>query len=73
MITMANYTKHMLCLGGGPDARRFQQNAKFIFSMYTMEMRRKIGGVAYLAQRKDYDEQSNVDTPNIKDINEHSM
>lgn len=70
MITMANYTKHMLCLGGGPDARRFQQNAKFIFSMYTMEMRRKIGGVAYLAQRKDYDEQSNDDTPNIKDINE---
>ena len=56
MISMANYTKHMLCLGGGPDARRFQQNAKFIFSMYTMEMRRKIGGVAYLAQRKDYDE-----------------
>ena len=30
VISMANYVKHMLCLGGGPDARRFQQNAKFI-------------------------------------------
>ena len=67
---MANYVKHMLCLGGGPDARRFQQNAKFIFTMYTMEMRRKIGGVAFLAQRKDYDEESMDDAPSIKDINE---
>ena len=70
VISMANYVKHMLCLGGGPDARRFQQNAKFIFTMYTMEMRRKIGGVAFLAQRKDYDEESMDDAPSIKDINE---
>ena len=69
-ISMANYVKHMLCLGGGPDARRFQQNAKFIFTMYTMEMRRKIGGVAFLAQRKGYDNESIDDAPSIKDINE---
>lgn len=70
VISMANYIKHMLCLGGGPDARRFQQNAKFIFTMYTMEMRRKIGGVAFIAQRKEYDCESTDDAPNIKDINE---
>ena len=69
-ITMANYIKHMLCLGGGPDPRRFQKNAKLIFCMYSMEMRRKIGGVAYLAQRKEYDEQCIDASPNIKDINE---
>lgn len=69
-ISMANYIKHMLCFGGGPDPRRFQQNAKLIFSMYTMEMRRKIGGVAYLAQRKEHDEQVMDESPNIKDVNE---
>jgi hypothetical protein len=42
----------MLCLGGGPSARRFQQSAGFIFNMYTMEMRRKLGGVAFVAQKK---------------------
>ena len=70
VISMANYIKHMLCLGGGPDPRRFQQNAKFIFTMYTMEMRRKLGGIAYLAQRKQYDEQVIDESSNIKDINE---
>ena len=35
-----------------------------------MEMRRRIGGVAYLAQRKNNDEQCIDASPNIKDINE---
>ena len=32
----------MLCLGGGPNPRRFQQSSKFIFTKY----------ISYAAQRK---------------------
>jgi hypothetical protein len=70
MISNAKYIKHMLCLGGGPSARRFQQSAGFIFNMYTSEMRRKLGGVAFVAQKKNLDGTSAVDeVPNISDIN----
>jgi hypothetical protein len=71
-ITMAKYVKHMLCMGGGPNARRFQQSSKFIFTLYTMEMKRKIGGVAYIAQRKNLDgsEVEKEEPPNISDINQ---
>ena len=70
MISNAKYTKHMLCLGGGPSARRFQQSAGFIFNMYSMEMRRKLGGVAFVAQKKNFDGTSEVEeVPNISDIN----
>ena len=69
MITNAKYTKHMLCLGGGPSARRFQQSAGFIFNMYTTEMRRKLGGVAFVAQKKNLDGTITVDQPpTISDI-----
>lgn len=70
-LSKAKYAKHMLCLGGGPQPRRFQQSSKFIFTMYTMEMRRKIGGVAYVAQRKNLDgsEEVSQEPPNIADIN----
>ena len=69
-ISVANYLKYVLCLGGGPSARRFQQNSKFIFTSYTMELKRKIGGVAYLAQRKDSDNISDDISPKVKDIND---
>ena len=52
IVSNAKYAKHMLCLGGGPSARRFQQSAGFIFDMYSMEMRRKLGGVAFVAQKR---------------------
>lgn len=59
----------MLCLGGGPSARRFQQSAGFIFNMYTTEMRRKLGGVAFVAQKKNLDGTITVDQPpTISDI-----
>ena len=70
-ISIAKYTKHMLCLGGGPEPRRFQQSSKFIFTLYNMEMKRKIGGVAYIAQKKNLDG-SDVDSevaPSIGEIN----
>lgn len=69
-LSMADYYKFALCLGGGPHARRFQQNSKFIFTAYTMEMKRKIGGAAYLAQRKESDHLIDDVPPTIKDINE---
>lgn len=70
-ISNAKYVKHMLCLGGGPSARRFQQSSSFIFCMYTMEMKRKLGGVAYTAQKKHLDGSIAVvsEPPNICDIN----
>ena len=46
------HTAHMLCLGGGPNPRRFQQSSKYIFTLYVIEMKRKTGGVAYVAQKK---------------------
>ena len=70
MLSNAKYVKHMLCLGGGPSARRFQQSAGFIFNMYTMEMRRKLGGVAFVAQKKNLDSTAPLEeVPNISDIN----
>lgn len=69
MISNAKYAKHMLCLGGGPLARRFQQSAGFIFNMYTTEMRRKLGGVAYIAQKKNLDGSVTIDQPpTISDV-----
>ena len=70
-MSVAKYTKHMLCLGGGPSPRRFQQSSNFIFTLYNMEMKRKIGGVAYVAQKRNLDGsvlEPEV-TPNISDIN----
>ena len=68
---MAKYVKHMLCLGGGPGPRRFQQSSQFIFTLYNCEMKRKIGGVAYVAQKKNLDGSPEVleQTPNISDMN----
>jgi hypothetical protein len=68
---MARHVKYMLCMGGGPNARRFQQSSKYIFTLYTMEMKRKIGGVAYVAQRKNLDgsEVDKEEPPNMSDIN----
>ena len=69
-LSMGKYIKHVLCLGGGPEARRFQQNCKFIFTVYNMEMKRKIGGAAYLAQRSDGIDCIAEQPPNVKDIND---
>jgi hypothetical protein len=70
-ISVAKYTKQMLCLGGGPSPRRFQQSSNFIFTLYNMEMKRKIGGVAYVAQKRNLDGSDLVPEapPNIGDIN----
>jgi hypothetical protein len=54
-VKMATCNSHTLCMGGGPSPRRFQNSAKFIFTTYTMEMKRRVGGVAYVAQRKNLD------------------
>jgi hypothetical protein len=69
-LTMAKYISHSLCVGGGPFPRRFQNSAKYIFSTYTMEMKRKVGGVAYVAQRKKLDGKVNEQDilPTINDI-----
>jgi hypothetical protein len=70
-LSISKYTKHMLCLGGGPSPRRFQQSSNFIFTLYNMEMKRKIGGVAYVAQKRNLDgtvPEAEV-APNISDIN----
>lgn len=55
VISIAKHTAHMLTMGGGPHPRRFQQSSNYIFTTYNMEMKRKMGGVAYIAQRKKID------------------
>lgn len=69
--SIAKYVKHMLCLGGGPCPRRFQQSSQFIFSVYNFEMKRKIGGVAFIAQKKNFDGSPDVleEAPSISDMN----
>ena len=63
-ITMRAHSAHMLCRGGGPNPRSFQNCTNYIFTMYTMEMKRKIGGVAYIAERKYLDgSREEEDTP----------
>ena len=62
----------MLCLGGGPAGpRRFQQSSQFILSVYNSEMKCKIGGVAYIAQKKNLNgSPDNIEqAPSISDIN----
>jgi hypothetical protein len=61
----------MLCLGGGPNPRRFQQSSKYIFTMYVMEMKRKTGGIAYAAQKKKLNDIRIDDDklPTVRDIN----
>jgi hypothetical protein len=48
------------------------QSSKYIFTLYTMEMKRKKGGVAHVAQRKNLDgsEVDKEEPPNMSDINE---
>lgn len=62
-ITMGVHCAHMLCRGGGPNPRSFQNSTNYIFTMYTMEMKRKIGGVAYIAEKKILDESQEEDAP----------
>jgi hypothetical protein len=62
-ITMGEHSAHMLCRCGGPNPRSFQNCTNYIFTMYTMEMKRKIGGVAYIAEKKSLDESQGEDDP----------
>jgi hypothetical protein len=62
-ITMGAHCAHMLCRGGGPNPRSFQNCTNYIFTMYTMEMKRKIGGVAYITEKKYLNESQEEDKP----------
>ena len=64
---MSDYHCHILRRGGGQSGRRFQNNAGSIFATYTYEMKRKVGGIAFAATRKEtisteVDELTNVGT-----------
>ena len=61
----------MLCLGGGPNPKRFQQSSKFIITMSIMEMKRKNGALSYAAQRKKSNDGPIEDEilPTVGDIN----
>jgi hypothetical protein len=50
------FRKMMLTRGGGPQARRFQKSTNFIFTMYIYEMRKRLGGVSYRAQKHYLDD-----------------
>ena len=52
---LAEYAKHMMQRGGGPDGRRFQKCPNFYFSVYHYESRRKVGGIAYEAKNEHLD------------------
>jgi phospholipase C len=43
----------VLTRGGGPNGRAFQNSTNYIFTMYSLEMKRKIGGAAWASQRKN--------------------
>jgi hypothetical protein len=52
------HCKLMLSRGGGPHGRAFQNSTNYIFTMYSLEMKRRIGGVAWTTQRKNISESS---------------
>ena len=52
---LAEYAKHMMQRGGGPDGRRFQKCPNFYFAVYHYESRRKVGGIAYEAKNENLD------------------
>ena len=72
ITNIRKHTAHILCLGGGPNPRRFQQSSKYIFTMYIMEMKRTIGGIAYAAQRSKLNGKPIVDEKNltVRDVND---
>jgi hypothetical protein len=45
----------MLKRGGGPSGRRFQQTPNYYFTVYNYLMKRKVGGIAMLAQKNHLD------------------
>jgi hypothetical protein len=69
--SIKKHTAYLLCLGGGPNPRRFQQSSKYIFTMYVMEMKRKTGGIAYAAQKNKLNDIRIDDDklPTVRDIN----
>jgi hypothetical protein len=45
-----NYVEHRLCSGG--YYRRFQQTLSYLYTHYSFEMKRTVGGIAVLAASK---------------------
>jgi len=66
------YVKSVLSRGGGHGSRRFQNSPQFIFAAFTMEMRRKIGGVSATAAKNSMLNKSQMnqkdDVVTVKDM-----
>ena len=56
--TIDKYAKHVLQRCGGPNGRRFQECPSFYFGALHYMMRKKIQGIAYMAQNTSYDNMS---------------
>lgn len=54
--SIGSHCRLMLTRGGGPNGRAFQNSTNYIFTIYTLEMKRRIGGVAWTKQRKNLSE-----------------
>lgn len=52
----ADHCRLMLRRAGGNEGRRFQNDPNYYFSMYSYEVKRKVGGVAFQAQKEQLDE-----------------
>jgi len=65
------HAAHLLRRGGKPQGRRAQWNNKYIFLNYTLEMKRRIRGVTYSAQRSHLDDNhASLSPPTVVEVNE---
>jgi hypothetical protein len=49
------HSQKMIRRGGGPSGRRFQQTPNYYFTVYNYLMKKKVGGIAMLAQKSHLD------------------
>lgn len=69
--SIAAHAKYCLMRGGNPDGRRCQMNPSYVFLMYTLEVRRRIGGVTYKAAKPYKDDvEAAKAVPTVQDMSD---
>jgi hypothetical protein len=61
----------MIKIGGGPSGRRFQQTPNYYFTVYNYLMKKRVGGIAMLAQKSHLDGTALPEKiPTVREVNQ---
>lgn len=65
------HAQKMIKRGGGPNGRRFQQTPNYYFTVYNYLMKKRIGGIAMLAQKNHLDGTAMPENiPTVREVNQ---